>query len=121
MVSVFASYLPVALLFIIAIVGVVLVILVSRWLSPFKPNPKKLSTYECGEIPEGEAMIQFRFQYYMFAIIFVVFDVVSIFLLIWAVSLPSLTVIAKLQMAIFVGILVTGLSYALKKEAKIWV
>ena len=69
----------------------------------------------------GEAQIQFHFQYYMYAIIFVVFDVVTVFFLLWAFVYTDLGLEYKLLMAVFVGILVIGVIYALKKEARVWI
>jgi len=116
MVSVFESYFAIGVFSVIAILFAVFAILGSRWFSPFKPNPRKLTIYECGEEPEGEAMIQFNFQYYIFALIFVIFDVLSILLLVWAVSTPALSMATKMQMIIVVGILFVALAYALRKE-----
>src|SRR2546428_12690313 len=56
----------------------------TRLFRPTHPTPLKDLTYECGELPEGEAAIQFHFQYYMFALIFGVFDVAAVFLVLWA-------------------------------------
>lgn len=119
MVSVSESYFPIGVFILIAVLGVVFTLLASRWLSPYTPTSKKLTIYECGEEPEGEAMIQFNFQYYLFALFFVIFDVLSIFLLVWAVSYTTLSFMGRLQMLIAVGILLVGLSYALKKERMI--
>ena len=117
MASVAESYFPIAIFSIIAVLFVIFSLLGSRFFSPFRPNPKKLTTYECGELPEGQAAIQFNFQYYMFALIFVVFDVISIFLLLWGLSFAGLASTAKLQMAVFIGLLLVALAYALKKES----
>src|SRR2546428_10049670 len=59
----------------------------TRLFRPTHPTPLKDLTYECGELPEGEAAIQFHFQYYMFALIFVVFDVAAVFLVLWALMI----------------------------------
>ncbi len=79
------------------------------------------TTYECGSVPIGEAHVQFRFQYYAFALIFVVFDLVATFLMIWAVAFSGLSLNAQLLMIMFFGILVLGVVYALKKEETVWI
>src|SRR2546422_628817 len=74
----------------------------------------------CGEVPEGVAQIQFHFQYYMFALIFVIFDVAAIFLLLWAFAwgglLNSASPVAKFSIFLFLGIMFVATQYALKKE-----
>jgi NADH:ubiquinone oxidoreductase subunit 3 (subunit A) len=80
----------------------------------------KNKTYECGEVPLGDANIQFHFQYYMYAIIFVTFDIVVMFLMIWALLLPFLSDYAKLFMAIFVIMMLICVHYALKKEEVVY-
>jgi NADH:ubiquinone oxidoreductase subunit 3 (subunit A) len=82
---------------------------------------EKFETYECGEDPMGEAQIQFHFQYYMFAIIFVVFDVLVVFMMAWALVFTELSWFAILFMVIFLVILAIAVIYALKKEEVIWI
>lgn len=79
------------------------------------------STYECGSEPIGDAHVQFRFQYYTFALIFVVFDLVATFLMLWAVAFTGLSMTAKTMMIVFFGILILGVCYALKKEETVWI
>lgn len=92
-----------------------------------RPNPVKLTTYECGELPEGQAQIQFHFQYYMFAIMFVVFDVAAIFLLLWALYLRPAIALGDVQwlgtgaLAVFVVIMTAATLYSLKKEEVIYI
>ena len=92
----------------------------TRLFRPDHPTPLKDLTYECGEVPEGEAQIQFHFQYYMFALIFVVFDVAAVFLLLWAFAwgglLSSSSPVAKFSIFVFLGIMFVATQYALKKE-----
>src|SRR3990170_3726372 len=85
-VDLLARYLPVAVFALVCILFPVGTFLATRFIRRDNPTPLKDLTYECGEVPEGEAMIQFHFQYYVFALIFVVFDVAAIFLLLWALS-----------------------------------
>jgi NADH:ubiquinone oxidoreductase subunit 3 (subunit A) len=80
-----------------------------------------MTTYECGEVPIGDAQIQFHFQYYMYAIIFVAFDLVAVFVLMWSLVFTDLSQLGKLYMLMFLGILLVGVTYALKKEEIIWI
>ncbi|RJP48154.1 MAG: NADH-quinone oxidoreductase subunit A [Anaerolineaceae bacterium] len=96
-------------------------IIVAAILSPRKPNPIKESTYECGIETVGENWVQFKAQYYIFALIFLVFDVETVFLFPWAVSLNQLGMFAVVEGIIFIGILMAGLVYAWRKGMLEWV
>ncbi len=105
------------------LVGAVLAyLLVSlpRLLAPHSPSEAKASPYECGELPVGEPWVRFRVAYYVFAIIFVVFDVETVFLYPWAVIVKKLGVYGFAEMAVFVAILVLGLAYAWRKGVLKW-
>lgn len=107
------------ILFAIAFVATLLII--SYVIQPKCPGKNKESTYECGMIPKGDARIQFDSKYYLYAIMFVIFDVEAIFLFPWAVAYSKLnyTVLA-IEAFIFVLILVVGLVYAWKKGILKW-
>ena len=81
----------------------------------------KHDTYECGEQPEGDAQIDFHFQYYMYGIIFVVADILTVFLLLWGIGYDQLTDWAKFMVFTFLGILLLGVWYALKKMEAIYI
>src|SRR5437016_12370205 len=81
------DYVPVALFLLVALMFPLVTFFATRLFRPTHPTPLKDLTYECGEVPEGEAAIQFHFQYYMFALIFVVFDVAAVFLVLWALMI----------------------------------
>ena len=98
-----------------------LAILTSWIVSPKKPNPIKQSTYECGMETVGENWVQFKAQYYIFALVFLVFDVETVFLFPWAVALGSLNVYAVLEGIVFILILIAGLVYAWRKGMLEWV
>jgi len=115
------DYLPVAIFALVTILFPVLAFYVSRFFRPTKKSALKHTTYECGEAPIGEANIQFHFQYYMFAIIFVIFDIITVFLMIWALAFADLSLTAKAYMGVFLAILILGVTYALKKEEVIWI
>ena len=80
----------------------------------------KTETYECGVPTTGETWIRFRIQYYVYALMFVVFDVETVFLYPWAVSYGGLGVFALVEMAIFLSILAIGLAYAWAKGVLRW-
>jgi len=109
----------------VAAVGFASVPLLLAWLwakkySPRKPGPDKNATYECGLESKGDAWIQFKPEYYLYAIIFLIFDVETIFLLPFAVSFGTLNVGAFLAMAVFILLLVEGLAWAWMKGVLTW-
>jgi NADH-quinone oxidoreductase subunit A len=94
---------------------------VTRWFGGTKrPNKDKEKTYECGLESEGPAWIQFKVSYFLYALIFVVFDVETVFLYPWAVAFKSVGIFAFVEMVIFISILAVGLWYAWKKGALEW-
>ena len=95
-------------------------LLVARLLAPRKPNAIKQSTYECGIETVGDNWVQFKAQYYVFALVFLVFDVETVFLFPWAVSLNKLPLFAVVEGIIFIIILLAGLVYAWKKGMLEW-
>ena len=95
-------------------------LLIPRIIAPRKPNPIKLQTYECGVETVGDTYIQFRVQYYIFALIFLIFDIETVFLFPWAAAFDKLPMFAVLEGIIFILILVAGLAYAWRKGALKW-
>jgi len=116
----YADYTYVALMTVIAIAFMFAIAVLAKLISPKKATPIKTDTYECGLETTGTSWIQFRVQYYLYALIFVVFDVEVIFLFPWAVSYGVLGWFALVQMFIFIGLLVLGLIYAWRKGALEW-
>ncbi len=113
------AYYPVAIFVLIAISFPFLTYMATRLLRTDNPNPLKETTYECGEVPEGEANIQFNFQYYLFAIMFIVFDVAAIFIILFALIYRDSLVsdpLAMTMMAFFILIMTAATLYSLKKE-----
>ncbi len=90
-------------------------------LGPRKPNRLKDEIYECGMETVGDTWIQFKAQYYIFGLIFLVFDVETVFLYPWAVALKQVPLFAVLEGLLFILILVGGLIYAWRKGALEWV
>jgi NADH:ubiquinone oxidoreductase subunit 3 (subunit A) len=110
------------LLFLVAIVGCLLFALVLWWfLRPNRKSDEKLTTYECGEDPVGNAWIQFNIRFYVFALIFIVFDVEAVFLLPWAAVFKALGPLAYLEGLVFIAILVVALAYVWRKGDLAWV
>ena len=112
---------PILIFFGAAIAVVFAALLTSRLLAPHKPNPVKLSTYECGEEPVGSPWIRFNTRFYVIALIFIVFDVEVLFLYPWAVNLKSLGMFAWIEMAVFMVILAIGLAYVWAKGDLEWI
>jgi len=115
------QYVFIGIFAIIAILFPVIALGLAFVVRPKKPNPIKSSTYECGLETIGETWVQFRVQYYIYALVFVVFDVETVFLYPWAVAYNKLGLFALVEMFIFLGILVGGLAYAWRKGALEWV
>jgi NADH-quinone oxidoreductase subunit A len=115
------GYLFIGLLLVSSIAFGALIIVASYFLRPKRPYPVKSSTYECGLETIGPTWVRFRIQYYLYALVFVIFDIETVFLYPWAVALGQLTTFALVEMAIFILILVGGLVYAWKVRALDWV
>ncbi|MFL5738373.1 MAG: NADH-quinone oxidoreductase subunit A [Actinomycetota bacterium] len=111
----------VVLAVVIAGVGLVAVaFLTARVMSPHRPLPEKLTTYECGIDPVGEGWSQSQIRYYVYAFLFVIFDVESVFLFPWATTFERLGYTAVVEMAVFIAILGVGLLYAWRKGVLEW-
>lgn len=106
-----------------AVVGLVLAavpFLIVWALAPRVPYPQKRMTYESGVVPFGQAWAQFNVRYYLFALIFVIFDVEVIYLYPWAIVFRQLGKFAFVEMVIFLVVLLLGLAYAWRKGALEW-
>ena len=89
-------------------------------LGPKKPSPLKNSTYECGIETVGETWVQFKAQYYIYALVYLVFDVEAIFLFPWALAYNQMTLFMVVEAVIFILILLGGLYYAIRKGVLEW-
>ena len=114
------DYLIIAAFVVIGAVFVVVTLATSWLLSPKKPDPEKLKTYECGVEPIGAPWIQFRIGYYVYALLFVVFDIETVFLYPWAVVYGRSGIFILVEMVVFIAILAVGLAYAWKEGALQW-
>ena len=114
------NYLPVLLfLFVGSLVGIGPMV-IGKLLGPSRPDPEKLSAYECGFEAFGDARMQVDIRYYLVAILFTLFDLEIAFLFPWAVSLGTIGFIGFMSMMVFLGILVIGFIYEWGKGALDW-
>lgn len=111
-----------AVLLFIAAAGVfgVVTLVISYWVQPRFPEAEKLSPYECGSEPFSDARMPFPVRYYIFAMLFVIFDIEIIFLYPWAIAFKDLGMIGLIEMMIFIGLFVLAYVYAWKKGALEW-
>lgn len=114
------QWLFIGIFLVLAPVFPALALLVPRLIAPKKPNPIKMQTYECGMETVGETRVQFKIQYYIFALVFLIFDIELVFLFPWAVAFDILPLFAVLEGVLFILILVGGLVYAWRKGALEW-
>ena len=114
------NYLFLGVFLLIAISFPLLPIILAKFVAPKKPNPIKNATYECGVETKGDSWVQFKVQYYVYALIFVIFDIEVIFIYPWAVAFKQMGLFAFVEMAIFLSILAFGLVYAWKKNVLEW-
>jgi len=110
----------VGLFMIVGMIIPIAALLIARLLAPRKPNAIKQSTYECGIETVGDNWVQFKAQYYIFGLVFLVFDVETVFLFPWAVSLNKLPLFAVFEGIIFIIILLAGLVYTWRKGMLEW-
>ena len=117
---VLGSYIPILIFILVAITLPVVGLLVGRLLRPHLPTADKLMPYECGVDPVDDARGRFSVRFYIIAILFVIFDVETIFLFPWAVIYDKLALFGFIEMVIFLGILIVGYFYVWKKGALEW-
>ncbi|MBO8156639.1 MAG: NADH-quinone oxidoreductase subunit A [Bacillaceae bacterium] len=114
------SYLVVFLFLLIGLLLPAVALGMGKLLRPSRPTEAKLTTYESGIDPFQDARVQFNVRYYLFALLFVIFDVETVFLYPWAVAYEKLGIFALIEMLIFVIMLMIGLIYAWKKKVLKW-
>ena len=115
-----SQWIYIGLFFIVGLIIPVGAITVAWILGPKKPNLIKQTTYECGIETVGDSWVQFKAQYYIFALVFLVFDVETVFLFPWAVKLGELGLFAVIEGIIFILILIAGLVYTWRKGMLEW-
>jgi NADH-quinone oxidoreductase subunit A len=114
------DYLPIALMFIVAIGFVITTMLATHLLGPKRKSAVKMETFECGIEPQGNSRQPFSVKYFLIAILFVLFDVEVIFLYPWAVNFKEMGLQGFIEMIVFLGFLVMGFIYIIRKGALKW-
>jgi len=116
----FQSYLTVGAFAALGAVLVLGMLGVASVLRPSKPSKTKNMTYECGVDPVGSGWSQSYVRYYVFGLLFVIFDVEAVFIFPWAIKLEELGMFGLVEMLVFIAILVLGLVYAIRKGVLTW-
>ena len=116
----FQQYLFIGLLSLVAIVLGVAPLVLARLVAPKKPGASKQAPYECGLESTGDPWVQFNVQYYIYALLFVIFDVEVVFIYPWALVWKTLGPTVLAEMVLFLAILGVGLAYAWKKGVLEW-
>src|SRR5689334_9822046 len=119
--SLLQRYICIGVLLLGAVVFAILPLIVVAVVAPRKRSASKSDIYECGLLTTGETWVRFRIQYYIYALLFVVFDIETVFLYPWAVSYAGLGTFALYEMLVFLVILFVGLVYAWCKGVLRWV
>lgn len=119
------QYGPLALLLAVVVVMATVMVAMSSMFGPRRANDAKVSPYECGVIPVGDARTRFPVRYYLVALVFVVFDLEAVFIYPWAISLPAMRANGAVtfwfvEMLVFVGVLSVGFVYLWKRGALDW-
>lgn len=114
------EFIPIVLFLVVAIGFALFTLVPSRLLQTTKYNKVKLEPYECGIEPRTDARDRYSIRYYLVAMLFVIFDVETVFMFPWAVILEQLGLFGLIEMLVFLFILVVGFAYAWKKGALEW-
>jgi len=114
------EYLPVLLFVAVGLGFGAVTIAASSLIVPQRKSPEKMSAYECGVDPVGDARGRFNVKFYMVAVLFILFDIEAVFLYPWAVSFRQLGLYGLIEMVLFIVILLAGYLYLLKKRALEW-
>jgi NADH-quinone oxidoreductase subunit A len=114
------DYYPLLVILIVAVVVGGIVLALGQFFGPKRPSQRKASPYESGMVPYGEAQRRISVRYYLVAVLFILFDVETVFLLAYAVVFRQLGVAGLIGMLVFIGILIVGFIYAWKKGALEW-
>ncbi len=115
------GYLYAGILLVAGFVFVIVTMIVANLLAPHKRTKEKLQTYESGETPIGSAWVQYPLGFYIFALLFVAFDVDIVFIIAWAVIFKQLSVFGFFEILFFIIVLALGLAYAWRKGVTRWI
>lgn len=114
------EYLPVLLLFGFVLVNAVGMLVLSHLVSPQRPTPVKATPYESGMPPLGSTRDRFSVKFYLVAMLFIVFDIETVFMIPWGVAFRQLGLFGLVEMVVFIAILLVGYVYAWKRGALEW-
>ena len=120
MISYFQDYITVGVVLSVGLVLMTLVLSLSAVIRPNNPTSEKLTTYESGVDPVGTGWSQTYIRYYVFGLLFVIFDVEAVFIFPWAINLEKFGYFGLIEMLIFIFILLIGLIYAIRKDVLKW-
>ena len=115
-----SAYIPIALFVVVATGFAAFTLVFTSLIHPSKYNKVKLEPYECGIEPQTDARDRYSVRYYLIAMLFVIFDVETVFMFPWAVIMNKLAVFGLIEMIVFLAILVAGYAYAWNKGALEW-
>jgi len=116
----FETYFPIVLLFVLAAVTAVIMLLLPHFLGRTKKTRAKSLPYECGVVPTTDARERIPIKFYLVALLFIVFDLETVFLLPWAIVYRRLGLFGLIEMGVFILILLVGYFYIIKKRALQW-
>ena len=114
------AYIPIFLFVLVAVGFAIFTLMVSKLVQPSRYNKVKLEPYECGIEPLTDARDRYSVRYYLVAMLFVIFDVETVFMFPWAVIMDELALFGLIEMLVFLFILVVGYAYAWRKGALEW-
>jgi NADH-quinone oxidoreductase subunit A len=115
-----SAYAPILIIVAIGFLMIFVTLSLHKFIAPRRPNAGRLSTYESGEVPIGNARGPIDVQYYLYVIVFLIIDIEAVFLIPWALRFTELGGAAIVEMIIFVGLVLLGWAYAWKKGALEW-
>lgn len=118
--SVLANYIPIFLFMGLTLLFPIVTLLAARLVRPQSGGEGKLAPYECGVDPDSDARQRYAIRYYVVAILFVIFDVETVFLFPWAINFKRLALFGLIEMLVFLGILIVGYVWIIKKGALDW-
>lgn len=118
--SVVISYLPVFIFFVFVLIVAIAMLTIGKLFRPNNPDPVKLAPYECGNVPIGDARGRFHIRYYIIGMLFVLFDMETVFLIPWAITFHKTKLVGFVAMMTFIGILLIGYLYVWRKGALDW-
>jgi NADH-quinone oxidoreductase subunit A len=113
-------YVPVLILMGLSLVNAVGIVVMSQLASPLRPTPVKAEPYESGMVGLGDARERFSVKFYLVALMFIIFDIETIFLIPWGVMFRDLGIFGFVEMLVFIGVLLVGFIYVWKKGALEW-